>query len=45
MMAIRDGTLVIALPLAGNDGQHRYRVGRFSLTDMKWWILPRGRRQ
>jgi hypothetical protein len=28
----RDGTPVIALPLADSDGQHRYRVGRIELT-------------
>ncbi len=28
----RDGTPRLALPLAGDDGQHRYRVGRITLT-------------
>jgi hypothetical protein len=31
----RDGTPQIALPLAGNDGQRRYRVGQIKLTDRK----------
>lgn len=28
----RDGTPVIALPLAGDDGQRRYKIGRVTLT-------------
>ena len=29
----RDGTPVIGLPLPGNDGHRRYRLGRLSLVD------------
>ena len=31
----RDGTPVIALPLAGDDGQRRYKIGRVTLTPAK----------
>lgn len=30
----RDGTPQIALPLAGDDGQRRYRLGKVSLTEL-----------
>ena len=29
-----DGTPQIALPMAGNDGQHRCRVGTIEVTDL-----------
>lgn len=31
----RDGTPAIALPLAGDDGQRRYKLGRLRVTDRK----------
>lgn len=31
-VGLRDGTPQIALPLAGDDGQHRYKLGRISLA-------------
>jgi len=31
----RDGTPTIALPLDGDDGQHRYKIGKIKLTGME----------
>jgi hypothetical protein len=33
-VGLRDGTPKIALPLEGNDGQRRYRLGQVKIVDV-----------